>query len=86
MNKQTNKYYVQYIGFIYKQLCNCGINSGKSAVLSGKNCPREFPRANFSDNTENFPLFFRLLDLNSDEYEAQSCPRFMSEHIPVDLQ
>ena len=47
--------------------------------------PREFPRAKFSDNTEDSPVFFRLLDLNSEEYEAQSCPRFMSEHIHVNL-
>ena len=65
-------------------LGNSGINSGKSAVFSGKICPRESPRVirlskgrspegksddsresprvNFSDNTEDFPLFFRLLD------------------------
>ena len=36
--------------------------------------------------TEDFPLFFRLLDWNSEEYEAQSCPRFNSEHIHVNLR
>ena len=33
--------------------------------------------------TRDFPPFFRLLDLNGKEYEAQSCPRFKSEHIHV---
>ena len=37
----------------------------------------------FQTIPENFPLFFRLLDKNSEEYEAQSYPRVNSEHIPV---
>ena len=31
-------------------------------------------------------LFVRLLDKNSEEYDAQSCPRVYSEHIPVSLR
>ena len=42
----------------------------------------EFPRA----NTLNFPLFFRLLDQNSEEYEAHSYSMLNSEHIPVNLR
>ena len=37
----------------------------------------------FPENPEDCPLFFRLLDLNSEHYAAQSCPRVNFEHIPV---
>ena len=40
----------------------------------------------FQTNPEDFPLFFRFLDLNSEDYAAQSCPRVNTEHIPVLLQ
>ena len=40
----------------------------------------------FQTTTEDFGLFVRLLDKNSEEYEAQSCPRVNSEHIPVNLR
>ena len=33
-----------------------------------------------------FPLFFRLLDWNNEDYAAQSCPRVNSEHILVLLR
>ena len=40
----------------------------------------------FQTTTEDFALFVRLLDKNSEEYEAQSYPRFNSKHIPVNLR
>ena len=43
----------------------------------------EFQWANFSDNPEDFPLFFRLLDYKSEDYGAQTYPRVNTEHIPV---
>ena len=40
----------------------------------------------FQTTTEDFALLVRLLDKNSEEYEAQSYPRINSEHIPVNLR
>ena len=70
--------------------------------LSGKICPREFQRENISDNhgglsnikqtraksgaaleTARFSDFWIK---TVREYEAKSCPRLNSEHIPVNLR
>ena len=40
----------------------------------------------FQTNPEDFSLFLRLLDLNVEDYAAQSSPRVTTEHIPVLLQ
>ena len=37
----------------------------------------------FQTDAGDFPRFFRLLDLNSEDYAAQSCPWVNSKHIPV---
>ena len=40
---------------------------------------------NFQTIPKDFPLFFRLLDKNSEDYVAQSCPTINSELILVNL-
>ena len=35
------------------------------------------------ENPNNYPLFFRLLDQNSENDASQSCCGVTSEHIPV---
>ena len=55
--------------------------------LKGKSDdPREVPWAIFLENPWGHFTGFRLSDLNSEEYEAQTYSRVNTEHIPVLLQ